>query len=73
MRDPQDKSRTLVWLSARGLALWDRDREVLSAELLTRAMTRMKTTDRLALLRGMHALLAADRGKPTRKAKTRDP
>jgi hypothetical protein len=37
----------------------EREREVLSSELLTRAMTRMKPAARLALLSGMHALLAA--------------
>jgi len=67
MRDPEDKRRTLVWLSDRGLAVLEREREVLSGELLTRAMTRMKPADRLALLRGMHALLAAERAKPNRK------
>jgi len=67
MRDPEDRRRTLVWLSDRGLAVLDRERDVLSDELLTRAMTRMKPADRLALLRGMHALLAAERGKPNRK------
>ncbi len=59
MRDAKDRRRTLVWLSERGLALLEREREVLSSELLTRAMTRMKPAARLALLSGMHALLAA--------------
>src|SRR5512138_1404871 len=36
MRDPKDRRRTLVWLSERGLDLLDREREVLSSELLTR-------------------------------------
>jgi DNA-binding MarR family transcriptional regulator len=68
MRDPADKRRTLVWLSDHGLALLEREREVLSGELLTRAMTHMKPADRSALLRGMHALIAADRGdSPKRK------
>jgi DNA-binding MarR family transcriptional regulator len=69
MRDPQDKRRTLVWLSDKGLALLDREREVLSGELLTRAMTRMKPADRLALLRGMHALLAAHGPESKQKGK----
>jgi len=42
MRDAKDKRRTLVWLSDRGLGLLEREREVLSGELLARAMTRMK-------------------------------
>ena len=62
MQDPKDKRRSLVWLSDKGLSLLEREREVLSSELLTRAMTRMKSADRLALLRGMHALLAAHGG-----------
>ena len=70
MRDPADKRRTLVWLSDQGLSLLDREREVLSGELLTRAMTRMKPADRLSLLRGMHALIAADRGESPRRKKT---
>jgi DNA-binding MarR family transcriptional regulator len=67
MRDPKDKRRTLVWLSGQGLALLEREREVLSGELLSRAMARMLPAERAALLRGMHALIAADRSKPKRK------
>ena len=62
--DPKDKRKKLVWLSDRGLALLDHEREVLSRTLLTRAMTRMRPADRVALLRGMHALLTADRPNP---------
>ena len=63
MPDPKDKRKKLVWLSDRGLALLDHEREVLSRELLARAMARMAPSDRRALLRGMHALLTADRGQ----------
>jgi len=66
-RDPEDKRRTLVWLSDRGVALLERDREVLSRELLERAMARMKPSERAALLRGMNALLAAASGETARK------
>jgi DNA-binding MarR family transcriptional regulator len=59
IRDPHDRRRTLVWLTDAGLALLEREREVLSRELLTRAMGRMEADDRAALLRGMRALLAA--------------
>jgi DNA-binding MarR family transcriptional regulator len=69
MRDPSDKRRTLVWLSNRGLAHIERECEVLSSELLARAMARMDPADRLALLRGMRALLAADQNQPKRKQK----
>ena len=58
MRDPSDKRRTLVWLTEAGIALLEREREVLSRELLARAMARMGEGDRSALLRGMRALLA---------------
>jgi DNA-binding MarR family transcriptional regulator len=68
-RDPDDKRRALVWLSDQGLALLEREREVLSSELLTRAMTRMKPSERLALLRGMQALIAADRGDTPKRKK----
>jgi DNA-binding MarR family transcriptional regulator len=67
MRDPKDRRRTLVWLSERGLVALDREREVLSSELLTRAMARMKPAARLALLSGMRALLAAQRGDSNQK------
>lgn len=60
VRDPADRRRALVWLSERGLAELEREREVLSLELVTRAMARMKPAERRALLRGMRALLAAD-------------
>jgi DNA-binding MarR family transcriptional regulator len=67
MRDPDDKRRTLVWLTDRGVGLLEREREVLSSELLTRSMLRMTTADRAALLRGLHALLAANRGETSKK------
>jgi DNA-binding MarR family transcriptional regulator len=60
MRDPKDKRRSLVWLSEQGLAKLEREREVLSAELLAKAMARMTAADRSALLRGMQALIDAD-------------
>lgn len=60
MRDPKDKRRSLVWLSERGLALLEQEREVLSSELLAQAMANMAPADRRALLRGMQALIAAD-------------
>jgi len=69
MLDPKDKRRKLIWLSDRGLALLEHEREVLSRDLLTRAMTKMKPADRRALLRGMHGLLAADRGDADGKKK----
>jgi DNA-binding MarR family transcriptional regulator len=60
-RDPADRRRALVWLGARGVDLLAREREVLSTALVARAMTRMKPSERAALLRGMKALVGADR------------
>ena len=59
-RDPANGRRTLVWLTADGLAFLDRDREVLSVDLLAPAVARMTPQDRAALLRGVRALVAAD-------------
>jgi DNA-binding MarR family transcriptional regulator len=60
MRDAQDKRRSLIWLSERGLQLLEREREVLSSQLVLRAMQRMRPSARRALLDGMRALLDAD-------------
>lgn len=64
MRDPQDKRRSLVWLSDAGLALLEADREVLSRDLVAEAMTRMSPGERRALLRGMDALIRAHETRP---------
>lgn len=63
IRDPDDKRRSLVWLSDAGLALLEADREVLSRELLAEAMAHMSPADRRALLRGMDALIRAHETK----------
>ena len=59
-RDPANGRRTLIWLNDEGIAFLQRDREVLSVELLSRTMSRMDPEDRRALLRGLRALIAAD-------------
>lgn len=64
MRDPVDKRRSLVWLSDAALKELERDREVLSRELLAAAMARMTAAERRALLRGMDALLRAHENRP---------
>lgn len=64
MRDPADKRRSLVWLSEAGLAELSREREVLSRELVARAMERMTAAERRALLRGMTALVRAYETRP---------
>lgn len=65
VRDPRDRRRALVWLTEAGFAYLERDRDVLSRELLARAMARMTPTARAALLRGTRALIRADAGQPT--------
>jgi DNA-binding MarR family transcriptional regulator len=59
MRDPKDRRRTLVWLTDAGQQLLERDREVLSRELVTAAMARMTAEERAALITGMRALVRA--------------
>jgi DNA-binding MarR family transcriptional regulator len=59
-RDATDRRRSLVWLSERGLALLEQQREVLSGELLVRAFSRMTPADGAALLQGMRALITAN-------------
>jgi DNA-binding MarR family transcriptional regulator len=60
IRDPRDRRRTLVWLTEAGLAYLAHDREVLSRELLERAMARMTAERRDALLEAVRDLLRAD-------------
>jgi DNA-binding MarR family transcriptional regulator len=60
-RDPRDRRKVLVWLSEAGLDVLERARQVLSRELLERTMAHMTSADRRALVRGVQALLAADR------------
>jgi len=59
MRDERDRRRVLVWLTAAGFDELERDRQVLSPELVLAAMQRMKPAARRALLGGMRALVAA--------------
>ncbi|MFZ5892029.1 MAG: MarR family winged helix-turn-helix transcriptional regulator [Myxococcota bacterium] len=70
MRDTRDRRRVLVWLSDAGLEELRRAKEVLSSELLQRAMQLMNESDREALLTGMRALLTAS-NEPSLSAPTR--
>jgi DNA-binding MarR family transcriptional regulator len=63
--DPTDRRRTFVWLTPQGLAVLARDREVLSTELVARAMTALNPAQRAGLLDGVRALLAADLADPS--------
>jgi DNA-binding MarR family transcriptional regulator len=59
--DPDDRRRTLVWLTPDGFAELERDRQVLAADLVSRAMADLPAEHRRALLDGMRALVAAAR------------
>jgi len=59
MRDERDRRRVLVWLTPAGFDELERDRQVLSPELVRGAMERMKPAARRALIEGMRALVAA--------------
>jgi len=59
MRDPRDKRRVLVWLTDEGQDRLSHDRQVLSLELLERAMALLDPAERAALLTGTRALLRA--------------
>lgn len=58
--DAHDRRRRLVWLSPAGFELLERDRDVLSLDLLERALGAMSPDERAALLGGVAALLRAD-------------
>jgi len=64
VRDARDRRRALVWLTDAGLAYLERERDVLSRDLLARAMARMTPAARAALLRGTRALIRAEAGLP---------
>jgi DNA-binding MarR family transcriptional regulator len=55
--DPADRRRTLIWLTPAGQAALRRDREVLSADLLTSALARMPSDQASALLDALRALV----------------
>ncbi len=55
--DPADRRRTLIWLTPAGQAARDRQREVLSMELLAGALERMPPEHVQALLGAFRALL----------------
>jgi len=71
-RDPDDRRRTLVWLTGEGQVALRRDREVLAVDALAAALRRMPAEVRAGLLAGASSLLAAappavthDRKDPT--------
>ncbi len=58
-RDPADRRRTLVWLTAAGQGALRRDGEVLVVETIAAALARMPADARAGLLAGAAELLAA--------------
>ncbi len=66
MKDKDDRRRTLVWLSDEGFELLERDRDVLSRDLVLRATRAMTDDERAQLVAGMTALLSAADRAPQR-------
>jgi DNA-binding MarR family transcriptional regulator len=60
--DPDDRRRTLIWLTATGQAVLHRQREVLSLDLLAAALRTMPRDQSAALLTGMRALVTSAEG-----------
>jgi DNA-binding MarR family transcriptional regulator len=55
--DPADRRRTLIWLTPDGHDALRRDREVLSVDLLARALTRLPPAGADNLIAGLQALV----------------
>ena len=56
--DPADRRRTLIWLTPQGHEALRRDREVLSVDLLARAMARLPPDQADGLIAGLRALVS---------------
>jgi DNA-binding MarR family transcriptional regulator len=72
-RDPEDRRRTLVWLTPAGLDLLRRDRQVLSTPRLAAALARLAPECRTALLTGLAELVAAASTEPSAESPTEPP
>jgi DNA-binding MarR family transcriptional regulator len=59
-RDPEDRRRTLVWLSPDGFAVLRADRDVLSVPALTEAFATLAPAERTVLLTAMSALVRSN-------------
>ena len=58
--DPGDRRRTLIWLTPAGQATLHHQREVLSTELLTKALATMPRQQSSALLGALRALIQSE-------------
>ncbi|MBN2445214.1 MAG: MarR family transcriptional regulator [Phycisphaerae bacterium] len=59
VRDQRDRRRTLVWLTLAGERVLDESRQILSPQLLARAMRDLTPEQRRRLVRSIEALLLA--------------
>jgi DNA-binding MarR family transcriptional regulator len=60
--DPDDRRRTLIWLTPAGQAALQRQQEVLSLDLLAGALREMPGDQSAALLAGLRALVQSAEG-----------
>jgi DNA-binding MarR family transcriptional regulator len=65
MRDARDRRRTLVWLTEKGRAAMAEERQILCAERLSGAFSRLPEVARAGLLANLRALVAAASPSPT--------
>jgi DNA-binding MarR family transcriptional regulator len=63
--DPEDRRRTLIWLTPAGQATLRHQREVLSTELLAKALATMPPQQSRAMLSALRALIQSDTGRPS--------
>ena len=70
--DPDDRRRSLVWLTASGRDRLERDARVLDPGLVSTALHSLTTSQRTGLVQGLAALVAASGGIPKTQGKERD-
>ena len=70
--DPDDRRRSLVWLTASGRDRPERDARVLDPGLVSTALHSLTTSQRTGLVQGLAALVAASGGIPKTQGKERD-
>lgn len=61
--DPDDRRRTLIWLTPVGQAALRRHREVLSEERLAQALAKMPAEESGALLQALRSLVQSSKGR----------